>query len=74
MGTALIQVLGAVAYGERKAYDEARVRATGSADAAERRAWRQVAAEELRHHKGSSADCRRSAPTRSAPCARTSRL
>lgn len=39
--TALIQVLGAVAYGEWKAYEGAR-------EAGDR----QVAAEELRHHKG----------------------
>ena len=39
--TALIQVLGAVAYGEWKAYE-------GAKEAGDR----QVAAEELRHHKG----------------------
>ena len=49
---ALIQVLGAVAYGELKAYEGARVRAEQAADPDERRAQRRVAAEELRHHKG----------------------
>ena len=49
---ALIQVLGAVAYGEWKAYDKAKARAASSTDSDERRAWRKVAAEELRHHKG----------------------
>jgi DNA-binding ferritin-like protein (Dps family) len=50
--TALIQVLGAVAYGERKAYDKALERAAAATDAEERRTWRTIAAEELRHHKG----------------------
>ena len=49
---ALVQVLGAVAYGELKAYEGARARAEAASDEAERRAHRQVAAEELRHHKG----------------------
>lgn len=49
---ALIQVLGAVAYGELKAYDGARTRAEAAATPAERKVWRQQAAEELRHHKG----------------------
>jgi uncharacterized ferritin-like protein (DUF455 family) len=49
---ALIQVLGAVAYGEWKAHDKAKVRAAEATDEDERRAWRRVAAEELRHHKG----------------------
>ena len=50
--TALIQVLGAVAYGELKAYDGAKAEAE-SAETDEARRWhRQVAAEELRHHKG----------------------
>jgi rubrerythrin len=48
----LIQVLGAVAYGEWKAYDKARARAADAVDEDDRRAWRKVAAEELRHHKG----------------------
>ena len=49
---ALVQVLGAVAYGELKAYEGARARAEAATDAADRRAHRQVAAEELRHYKG----------------------
>lgn len=52
MNTALIQVLGAVAYGELKAYDGAKADAAAAADAATRRRYRKVAAEELRHHKG----------------------
>lgn len=50
--TALIQVLGAIAYGEQKAHDKAIERADSAADDAERRMWRTIAAEELRHHKG----------------------
>ncbi|MCL4421711.1 MAG: ferritin-like domain-containing protein [Actinobacteria bacterium] len=50
--TAFIQVLGAVAYGERKAYEGARARAADAPSEEERQAWRQIAAEELRHHKG----------------------
>jgi DNA-binding ferritin-like protein (Dps family) len=50
--TALIQVLGAIAYGEQKAHDKAAERADAAADDAERRVWRTIAAEELRHHKG----------------------
>lgn len=50
--TALIQVLGAVAYGEQKAYEGARQRAEEATEEAERRVWRTIAAEELRHHKG----------------------
>lgn len=50
--TALIQVLGAVAYGEHKAYDKANERALLASGAEERRMWRTIAAEELRHHKG----------------------
>ena len=50
--TALIQVLGAVAYGELKAYEGARAEAEATSDPAERRRLRKVAAEELRHHKG----------------------
>lgn len=49
---ALIQVLGGVAYGELKAYEGARVRADAAASEEERREWRALAAEELRHHKG----------------------
>lgn len=50
--TALIQVLGAIAYGELKAYDGAKAEAEVAATEEERRWHRQVAAEELRHHKG----------------------
>lgn len=50
--TALIQVLGAVAYGEWKAYEQAKAGAAEATDEAERRALRKIAAEELRHHKG----------------------
>ena len=50
--TALIQVLGAVAYGEWKAYEGAKAEAAAATDPALRRRHRTVAAEELRHHKG----------------------
>jgi rubrerythrin len=49
---ALIQVLGAVAYGEQKAYNGAKAKAAEATDDAERRVCRSIAAEELRHHKG----------------------
>jgi DNA-binding ferritin-like protein (Dps family) len=49
---ALIQVLGAVAYGELKAYEGARTRAQQAPTERERATWRRQAAEELRHHKG----------------------
>lgn len=52
MNTALVQVLGAIAYGELKAYEGAKEAAAGAADEAERKRHRKVAAEELRHHKG----------------------
>ncbi|HEU5083330.1 MAG TPA: ferritin-like domain-containing protein [Acidimicrobiales bacterium] len=52
MNTALVQVLGAIAYGERKAYEGAKEAAAAAVDEAERRRHRKVAAEELRHHKG----------------------
>ncbi|MDQ2649759.1 MAG: ferritin-like domain-containing protein [Actinomycetota bacterium] len=52
MNTALIQVLGAVAYGELKAYDGAKAEAAAATDEATRKRFRKVAAEELRHHKG----------------------
>ena len=52
MNTALIQVLGAVAYGEWKAYEGAKADAAASDDPALRRRHRTIAAEELRHHKG----------------------
>lgn len=50
--TALIQVLGGVAYGELKAYEGAQQRAEEAETDDERRVWRKQAAEELRHHKG----------------------
>lgn len=50
--TALIQVLGAVAYGELKAYEGAKADAAAAANEADRRHFKKVAAEELRHHKG----------------------
>ncbi|MEY2402657.1 MAG: hypothetical protein QOD38_208 [Acidimicrobiaceae bacterium] len=50
--TALIQVLGAIAYGELKAYDGAKADADAATTEEGRRWHRQVAAEELRHHKG----------------------
>jgi hypothetical protein len=49
---AYIQVLGAVAYGERKAHDGAASRAAAATDPDERLVWRTIAAEELRHHLG----------------------
>ena len=52
MNTALVQVLGAVAYGEWKAYEGAKAEAEAATDPAVRRRYRTVAAEELRHHKG----------------------
>lgn len=48
----MFQVLGAVAYGEKKAYEEASAKATLAGTDQERRVWRKTAAEELRHHKG----------------------
>jgi rubrerythrin len=50
--TPLIQVLGAIAYGEWKAYDGARSQAAETTDERTRRELRTIAAEELRHHKG----------------------
>lgn len=52
MNTSLVQVLGAVSYGELKAYEGAKADAEASVDESERRRFRKVAAEELRHHKG----------------------
>ena len=52
MNTALVQVLGAVAYGEWKAYEGAKADALAASDEPTRRRYRKVAAEELRHHKG----------------------
>lgn len=50
--TALVDVLGAVAYGEQKAHEKAAERARLADSDVERRQWRRIAAEELRHHKG----------------------
>ena len=52
MNKALVQVLGAVAYGEQKAYEGAKAEAAAATTDAERRRYKKVAAEELRHHKG----------------------
>jgi DNA-binding ferritin-like protein (Dps family) len=52
MNIALTQVLGAVAYGEWKAYEGAKAEAASADDPELRRRHRVVAAEELRHHKG----------------------
>jgi DNA-binding ferritin-like protein (Dps family) len=52
MDTAMVQVLGAVAYGELKAYEGAKAEAAAATDPDDRRWHRTVAAEELRHHKG----------------------
>ena len=50
--TSLVQVIGAIAYGEWKAYDGARTQAAATTDETARRELRTIAAEELRHHKG----------------------
>ena len=50
--TALVQVLGAVAYGEWKAHEGASAKAETAPDEGEREIWRRVAAEELRHYEG----------------------
>ena len=50
--TSLIQVLGAVAYGELKAYEGAKAEAAAAENEVQRKRYRKVAAEELRHHKG----------------------
>lgn len=52
MSKALVQVLGAVAYGELKAHELAKADAAAATSAEDRRRHRIVAAEELRHHKG----------------------
>lgn len=52
MNTSLVQVLGAVAYGELKAYEGAKAEAEAATDEEIRLRYRKVAAEELRHHKG----------------------
>jgi len=50
--TALVQVLGAVAYGERKAAEGARAKAAGATTEHERQVWEAIAAEERRHYHG----------------------
>lgn len=50
--TALIQVLGAITYGELKAYDGAMATSEAAPTEEERKIYRKIAAEELRHHKG----------------------
>jgi rubrerythrin len=52
MNKALVQVLGAVAYGELKAYEGAKLDAEAATSEADRKHFKKVAAEELRHHKG----------------------
>ena len=52
MNKALVQVLGAVAYGELKAYEGAKADAEAAPDEETRLRFRKIAAEELRHHKG----------------------
>lgn len=49
---ALVQVLGAIAYGEWKAHEGAKAEAEEVDDPDERRQLRTIAAEEMRHHKG----------------------
>jgi DNA-binding ferritin-like protein (Dps family) len=53
--TALIQVLGAITYGEWKAHEGARAKAAEATNETERKAWKLIAAQELRHFKGFSA-------------------
>lgn len=52
MNTALVQVLGAVAYGELKAYEQAQADLEAAADEESRRRFSRVAAEERRHYEG----------------------
>lgn len=51
----MIQVLGAISYGEWRAYEGARAKAETVTDDAEKLAWRTIAAQELRHYKGFTA-------------------
>lgn len=51
-GTATIQVLGAIAYGEWKAHEGAKAMSEEAATEEEAAAYKKIAAEELRHHKG----------------------
>lgn len=50
--TATIQVLGAIAYGEWKAYEGATAQAEQAPTEEDRATYKRIAAEELRHHKG----------------------
>lgn len=50
--TAMIQVLGAIAYGEWKAYEGAKAQAEDADSEEEAVAMKKIAAEELRHHRG----------------------
>jgi DNA-binding ferritin-like protein (Dps family) len=52
MNKTLVQVLGAVAYGELKAYEKAKELSEAAPDEGTRLRFRKVAAEELRHYKG----------------------
>lgn len=49
---ALVEVLGAVAYGEQKAHEMATDRARLAGDDVTRRQWRRIADGELGHHEG----------------------
>lgn len=49
---ALVEVIGAVAYGELQAYEGCRARAEQATTEAERESWRSEAAEERRHYEG----------------------
>jgi DNA-binding ferritin-like protein (Dps family) len=52
VNTALVQVLGAVAYGELKAYEQATADLEAAGDEEARRRFRRVGAEERRHYEG----------------------
>lgn len=49
---ALIEVLGAISYGEWKAHEGAKAKSAAAVTEEDRRAWKKVAAEELRHYRG----------------------
>ena len=49
---AMIQVLGAIAYGEWGAHTGAKAKAEAATDDAERQKWELIATQELRHYKG----------------------
>lgn len=49
---AMIQVLGAIAYGEWKAHEGAKAKVAEASDEAEAAEYQKIAAEELRHHQG----------------------